>query len=233
MDQQGILATTQEFSEKVSIQFLISSKEIIRYCSLNKNHEPVISLILRSYPGIFELQTNINITFISQKAKVTESDVLKMLEVLKQLEIISFLSQNNESKITFLTVREDDKTINWVSKYLEQQNEVKKNKLDAVIAFVSDENRCKNRILLEYFGENTTVDCGNCSICINKKNKQNVIKDISDSILEILNKEALTSRDLVAQLNIPENEILKNLHFLIENNLISINFKNQFTINKK
>ena len=233
LDQQGILATTQEFSEKINIQFLLPSKEVLRYCSIHKNHEPVISTILRTYPGIFELQTNINITFIAQKLSVTENIVLKTLEILKQLEIISFVSQTNESKITFLTVREDEKTINWVSKHLEKQNEVKKNKLEAVLAFVSDEKQCKNRLLLHYFGEDKEENCGICSYCFNQKNQKTKIQDNSAAILDALFENPLTSRQLVEKLNISENEILNNLHFLLESNLISINFKNQFTSNKK
>ncbi|MFN9114809.1 MAG: RecQ family ATP-dependent DNA helicase, partial [Bacteroidota bacterium] len=35
LDRQGILTLSQEFSEKISMQFLISSKEMMRYISLN------------------------------------------------------------------------------------------------------------------------------------------------------------------------------------------------------
>lgn len=227
LDQQGIITLSQEFSEKVSVQFLIPSKEVIRYCSLNKQHEPIIATILRTYPGIFELQTNINTTFISQKSAVTEESVLKLLEILKQQGIINLNKQINESKITFLTVRQDEKTINWVSKYLEKQNEIKKNKLEAVISFVSNNNTCKNKVLLQYFGESKEENCNICSYCLSI-NKTNVLQDISALILKTLDNNPLTSRELVEVLNKPENEVLKNLHFLLENNLVSLNFKNQF-----
>ena len=233
LDQQGIISATQELSEKINIQFLIPSKEVIRYCSINKNHELVIATILRTYPGVFELQTNINTTFIAQKALVTEDAVFKILEKLKQLGIISLISQTNESKITFLTVREDEKTINWIAKHLEKQNEVKKDKLNAVIAFVTDSNECKNKNLLLYFGEKKTENCGICSYCLTIKNKKSTTTDYSARIIEAINEKPYTSRQLVALLNIPENEVLKNLHFLLENNHISINFKNQFIPNKQ
>jgi ATP-dependent DNA helicase RecQ len=36
LDRQGIINLSQEFSEKISMQFLIPSKEVIRYMSLNE-----------------------------------------------------------------------------------------------------------------------------------------------------------------------------------------------------
>jgi ATP-dependent DNA helicase RecQ len=38
LDSQGIITLSQEFSEKITMQFLIESKEVIRYTSLNPNY---------------------------------------------------------------------------------------------------------------------------------------------------------------------------------------------------
>ncbi|MBU2060702.1 MAG: ATP-dependent DNA helicase, partial [Bacteroidetes bacterium] len=51
LDRQGVITLSQEFSEKISLQFIISSKEVIRYSSLNPNDEEIILTILRTYPG--------------------------------------------------------------------------------------------------------------------------------------------------------------------------------------
>ncbi|HJY12327.1 MAG TPA: ATP-dependent DNA helicase RecQ, partial [Flavobacterium sp.] len=41
LNQQGIITMSQEFSEKITLQFLIESKEVIRYMSLNPNDEEI------------------------------------------------------------------------------------------------------------------------------------------------------------------------------------------------
>jgi ATP-dependent DNA helicase RecQ len=45
LDRQGIITLSQEFSEKISLQF-IPSKEVMRYMSLNRNDEEIILAIL-------------------------------------------------------------------------------------------------------------------------------------------------------------------------------------------
>lgn len=228
LDRQGIISLSQEFSEKAQVQFLIPSKEVIRYVSLNAEDEAIISTILRTYPGIFDLQTNINTIFIAKKSNATEVKVLNLLEKLKSLEMIDYFSQQNESKITFLEVREDERTINRISKHLEKQNLVKKNQLDSVIQYVLDENNCKSKLLLQYFGEKIKEDCGVCSYCVGKKPKTFNAEEIRLQILEMLSQKEMTSRELVSIFNIEESEILKSLKQLLEHNLISINSKNQY-----
>jgi ATP-dependent DNA helicase RecQ len=41
-DRQGIITLSQEFSEKILLQFIIPSKELMRYMSLNRNDEEII-----------------------------------------------------------------------------------------------------------------------------------------------------------------------------------------------
>ncbi len=232
LDRQGIISLSQEFSEKAQVQFLIESKEVIRYISLNPDDEAVLSVILRTYPGIFDLQTNINTVFIAKKANATEAKVLNLLEKLKNLEIIDYFSQQNESKITFLEVREDERTINRISKHLEKQNLVKKNQLASVIQYVSDEENCKSKLLLNYFGETIKEDCGVCSYCVSKKSKSVNAEEIRSQILEILSQKEMTSRELMSVFAVEESEILNTLKQLLEHNLIAFNSKNQYILIK-
>jgi ATP-dependent DNA helicase RecQ len=230
LDRQSIISLSQEFSEKAQVQFLIPSKEVIRYISLNPNDDEILTTLLRTYPGIFDLQTNINTSFIAKKSNSSEEKVVNLLEKLKNSHSIYYQSQQNESKITFLEVREDDKTINRISKHLEKQNLLKQKQLRSVIQFVSDADNCKNKMLLSYFGENTKKDCGICSYCTQKKSVKINHEDLKNKIQVVLSKGAMTSRQLIEVLNTDESEILKILKLMLENNLITIDAKNQYIL---
>lgn len=232
LDRQGIIGLSNEVSEKVQIRFLLESKEVIRYISLHPEEEPIITAILRAYPGIFDLQTNINTVFIAKKANVTEAKVLTLLEKLGQIQLIEYFSQQNESKITFLEVREDDRTINRVAKYLEEQNKVKKQQLESVIHYVSDEQHCKSKLLLQYFGEQIEEDCGKCSYCLQSNKSKITEQGLQQRIQTLLLEKDLTSREIVATLLFDEKEVLNTLKQMLENHLVSINTKNQFTLQK-
>ena len=230
LDRQSIISISQEFSQHSQVQFLIPSKEIIRYMSLNTADEPIIALLLRTYSGIFDLQTNINTFFIAKKLGCNEHIVLDLLEKLKKLNIINYFAQENESKIIFLEVREDDKTINRISKHLESQNLIKKNQLESVFNYVSDVKNCKNKLLLSYFGENISYNCGNCSFCNAANSKKYDLDDIRSKILDKLSQSEMSSREISESLGIESAQIIEVLKQLLEHNLISINNKNQFKL---
>ncbi|WP_343707464.1 ATP-dependent DNA helicase RecQ [Flavobacterium sp.] len=230
LNQQGIITMSQEFSEKISIQFLIESKEVIRYMSLNPNDEEIILAILRTYPGVYEVKSNLNLGLIAKKSNRSEEQVIALLEKLKEKEIIEYKSKNNDATILFNEVREDDHTINRVSKYLEKQNEVKKEQLLSVLHYIKDTKTCKNRLVLDYFGEETTENCGICSYCITQKGKITEADSIADKILSLLRTASLTSREIENQIKMDAKDILSVLQELLENNHIIIQANNKYTL---
>ena len=186
LDRQGVISLSQEFSEKINIQFIIPSKEVIRYMILNPNDEEIVLTILRTYPGVYDLQTAFNPTLIAKKSNSNEKIVLSLLEKLKEKQIIDMIAKNNDAMITFNEVREDDRTINRVSKHLETQNKLKTEQLQAVLQYSKDIKTCKNKLLMQYFGETITADCGICSFCISKnKKKQNPAFSITQRFYQI------------------------------------------------
>ena len=230
LDRQGIINLSQEFSEKISMQFLIPSKEVIRYMSLNPNDEEIILAILRTYPGIYEMQTAFNLPLIAKKSNHNETEVQAVLQKLKGKEIINYQSKNNDSTLIFNEVREDERTISRVSKYLENQNQLKKEQLQSVLNYVSDKKACKNKLILHYFGEKTDVDCGICSYCITKKNKQKDNTSLASAIVTLLQSENLNSRDIQNRTKNNSEEVIAVLQYLLENNTILVKPNNKYTL---
>ena len=226
LDRQGILTLENENSEKVKIHFIIPSKEVIRYISLNPNESEIISTILRTYSGIFENEVAINTNLIAKKSNSTEEKVIHCIEQLSKKEIASVKSINNDSKITFNEVREDDLTINRIVKYLENQNIVKQKQFDSIIHFISDESTCKSEILLRYFDETNIEPCGKCSYCIQKK-KENP-KEILSSIIKILEQQPQNSKEIEKQLGIEKEALIFALQILLEEGKINLNTQNQY-----
>lgn len=226
LDRQGILTLQNLFSEKIDLQFIIPSKEVIRYMSLNTNDEEIISTILRTYTGIFEMETSINSTLIAKKSNSTEKNVLEAIHKMHQSNVVNLKIHNNDSNITFNEAREDELTINRVSKYLETQNQLKEAKFKKMIDFVEDTSICKNKLLLTYFNQEINEDCGICSTCISNNKKSDL--DLSVQIIEILQSNPTSSREIENKLSITTEETIFALQQLLEKNKIAINSQNKY-----
>ena len=232
LDRQGIITLSQEFSEKISLQFLIPSKEVIRYTSLNPNDAEVIVVILRTYPGIYEAQTAFNVSLIAKKSNHSEKQVHAILLKLQEKNIIDYQSKNNDTKLIFNEVREDDRTINRVAKFLENQNHLKVTQLQSVIQYVNNQTKCKSSIILDYFGEKTTENCGICSFCISSKKTKTNSKSLAAQILGLLTAADLNSREIQNKLDHKQDDIIFAIQELLENESIMLMTNNKYTLKK-
>ena len=230
LDNQGIISLSQEFTGKITMQFIIESKEVIRYMSLNPNDEEVILNILRSNPGIYESQSNINISLIAKKSNSNENQVLAILHKLNEKEIIELYAKNNDATITFNEIREDERTINRVVKYLEAQNELKTKQLQSVLHYIKEDKICKNKLLLNYFGELIKEDCDVCSYCISKNKSKTDTATLIEKIIGLLKIQELNSRDIQKLTKYSKDDVIFALKNLLENDTIIVKSNNNYSI---
>ena len=230
LDRQGVITLSQEFSEKINLQFIIPSKEVIRYMSLNPKEEEIILAILRTYPGIYEYQTSINTSLIAKKSAKPEHVIDVVLQKLKEKGIISMTTKNNDASITFNEIREDERTINRVSKNLLAQNKLKTEQLQAVLNYSTDHNTCKNKLLMLYFGETIKEDCGICSYCISKNKTASNIDTASEKIISLLKTQDYNSRDIQKLTNLSKDDVIFALQMLLEKQTIYIKSNNLYAL---
>lgn len=228
LDRQGIITLSNTISNKATLQFLIESREVIRYSSLNPNDAKIIDVILRNYAGIFEQTTNINTSLIASKSNATEENVIEVLKKLEAREIIELKLQSNDISILYNEPREDNYTINRIVKNLESQNRIKFEQYEKMLQFVTDTKTCKSVFIANYFGEETTENCGICSYC-HSKNKVEP-KTVSESILNLLKKEPLSSNQMANMLIFSDEEIIFAIQNLLENDRVILNSNNQYQI---
>ncbi|MFY7739653.1 MAG: RecQ family ATP-dependent DNA helicase [Flavobacterium sp.] len=230
LDGQGIISLSQEFTEKITLQFIIPSKEVIRYMSLNPQDEEVILTILRTNPGVYESQSVINVSLIAKKSNCDESKVLAILHKLNEKQVIELHAKNNDATLTFNEVREDERTISRVVKYLEAQNKLKTEQLKSVLHYIKEEKTCKSKLLLEYFGETIKKDCGVCSYCISKKKNKTDTSSLSDKIIGLLKIQEMSSRDIQKLTKYPKDDVIFALQNLMENDTIIVKPNNLYSI---
>jgi ATP-dependent DNA helicase RecQ len=224
LDRISIIKLTQQFRKISQIQFIISGNQLFPYLEKNQKYENVTKTILRTYGGIFENKLPIDTGMISKKSGLPENQVIEILRSLNKDKIIEFESQENDAAITFLVPREDATSIFPFSGYIKNQAKNKTDKISAMLAYVENNDICKSRQLLNYFGERDNKDCGICSVCIqpDKNLKKDAIKVIYMAIIKELEEGPVSSRDLVEKISYPEKSVLNVLRLLLEKEIVDI-----------
>ncbi|XKW97371.1 RecQ family zinc-binding domain-containing protein [Tenacibaculum maritimum] len=182
---------------------------------------------MRIYGGVFEEAIKIDEFYLAKKAGITSWKTIEYLNKLADDNLISYVRAAAHTELTFLLPREDDITINRISKHVKTYLNQKKQKVDDVINFITNNDICRSIQLLSYFGENKLHECGFCDVCL--KNKK--IENISDKILSLIQKnKEMSSREICASLSAKEQDILINLQYLLAEEKIAINSYNKYYI---
>lgn len=232
LDNQGVITMSQEFSQNAVVQFVVPSKEVIRYMSLNPSHSEIMLAILRSYPGIYETPASLNFALIARKSLCTESEIISLLQKLHQQELIDYRESSNDATLIFNEIREDDHTINRISKHLTVQNSLKQKRLQAVLGYVRNSTDCRSNLIIEYFGEQPAADCGICSTCLQRTKTRVDVKALATRILEMLKNNDYSSRQIQEATGLPTESILKTIQILMEREDIHLTSNTLYTIKK-
>ncbi len=227
LDQNSVLSLTENFKEKATLQFVAAKAEIFHYLDKNRKIASIIQTILRTYGGITEYETKINLYLLSKKTGKSEERLKQILQQLADDNIVEYQNNSSDLEITFLVPREDDHTINLFAKKIKDFNQVKQNNMAAMFGYISNKKVCRSIYLLNYFGEKTAEKCGTCDICT-KKERIVSPYDLEKRIMELLDIRPHTSRQLEKEMGANEKELLKILERLLEDELVSLNFKNEY-----
>jgi len=232
LDRNAIIALTQHFNFRTKIQFLTTNAVLFNYLETHLDLNILVKVLLRTYGGIFDYETKVNLNLIIHKANLSEKQIIEQLQRLENDEVISLQMANTDSEITFLKPREDAITINPIAKTIAQQHQLKHKQIDAVLNYIENDSVCKNQQLLAYFGEKIKTNCGKCSVCKAKKPDRDSTsnKSISQQILTTLQGEDLSSRQLLQIIKCSEKDILKSLSELIETKKIKITNANTYSL---
>ncbi|MDC8000428.1 RecQ family ATP-dependent DNA helicase [Aequorivita todarodis] len=233
LDRLGIIQLSQEFGRKSIVQFLISSEQVLRYFEKDATASIIGKTILRIYGGIFEMPTAINLDLIMSKTGQSIETIIAVLKKMERDHVVGLTLQITDVTLTFLVPREDDKTINVISREVEALNRKKTAQVNSVLTYIANTKTCRSEQLVSYFGETTVSKCGICSVCkvqdSNLSNKE--VQRLATQILALIEGGDLSSRDISEKLTFAETDILKVLRLLMDANKIKINPKNRYYLN--
>ena len=232
LDRNAIITLTQLFNFRTKIQFITTNAVLFKYLETHLDLNILVKVLLRTYGGIFDYETKVNLSLIIKKANLSEKQVIAQLQRLEKDEVISLQMTNTDSEITFLQPREDDITINPIARTIEQQHTLKHQQIESVLNYIKNDSVCRSQQLLRYFGEETNNVCGKCSVCIAKTTPiENVsIEMVSLQITKALETKTLSSRQLLQHIKCSEKILLQSLSELIELNKIKLTPANTYTL---
>ena len=232
LDRMSIISLSQQFYKKVTLHITAPAPQLITYLQTHRYLKNLVIYLIRSYPLIYSQPITLEMEKITELTELDYRDIIKNLEHLHNDGMAILKNEASDIQIVFNVPRDDDRTINSISKNLKEYNHTKLTLQEAVFRYLQNEDTCRNIQLLEYFGEKSEKPCGVCSNCIAKLPPSKVDKkEVKKAVWSLLKSKPITPNELLIALPFPKKDINKVLEELLYMQKIAYNNCNELVVN--
>ena len=166
LDRAGYIAYDEEADHQARVRFLVSREDLYRLSQVTADEERVIIALLRNYGGLFADYGFIDEGVVAQQAGLTQPQTYDILKALSERRLLSFIPRKQIPYIRYCQRREDAEHVMIPRQVYEDRLEQYRERIHAMLRYAQSTDRCRSRQLLEYFGEQTSHDCGQCDVCL-------------------------------------------------------------------
>ncbi|MBF1079711.1 MAG: RecQ family ATP-dependent DNA helicase [Prevotellaceae bacterium] len=216
LQNAGYLRYETEPDASARVHILLQRNDLYRLNELTPKEEAVMTTLLRCYGGLFTSYEFIDETLVASLAGLSNHETYQTLKSLSMQHIIHFIPQRKTPYITFLHDRDESIYLSE-SIYDNRKTEYIK-RIEAVIAYASNDYVCRSRQLLRYFGEKTTHDCGQCDVCLKSEHDDSA----REKIMQLLKDNKWHQLKDVMKIDAESTDLDHALKYLVQEEIIHI-----------
>ncbi|MDR2533298.1 MAG: RecQ family ATP-dependent DNA helicase [Tannerellaceae bacterium] len=170
----------QEESENASrLTFIAGRDELYDIRHGDPRADGILQAILRIYTGLFSDYAFISESLVASRSGCKPVDVYQTLVALSKRRIVNYIPKRKTPRIVYARSREEPGRVIIPSSAWEERRSRFEQRLAKAIEYISTDNRCRSRILLEYFGEKQPDPCGCCDVCLANKHSSSARVDLN------------------------------------------------------
>lgn len=225
LERAGYIHYEMEPEARARVMFKLGRNDLYRLDESSKFEDAVITALLRTYGGLFSNYVYIDEGLVAQEAGLTTQQVYVILKNLAQRNIIYFIPQRKTPFITYLQDRIDGEKVLLSKEIYEERKEQFVKRINAMQAYASNNEVCRSRQLLIYFGEKRHKDCEQCDVCLDHESPEpsnEQTKNAREAILNLLKDGERHHITELHKLNLPNKGLDVALEYLIHEEEINI-----------
>lgn len=171
LTRMGYIEYVDEMDYSARLLFTAGRDDLYRLHQ-DKVTEDVMNIILRHYSGIFTDYAYIDELFICNRAGIDRKTLYLTLTGLQSQGIVRYVPERKTPIIIWSRERVDTHLLHFDPEVYRMRMEEFKERIGAMMDYVTRNTGCRSAILLNYFGEHQNKPCMCCDLCQEKVSGQ-------------------------------------------------------------
>ena len=166
LTRAGYIDFKEEEDAQARLMFCIGRDDLYKLRGNEPQEDAIIVALLRNYSGLFQGYQYIDEGVLAEQCGYTQPQVYMILRSLTQKRILDFIPQKHIPFIRYTQRREESEHLVFPAAIYDDLKTRFSQRIDKMLEYANCEKICRSRMLLRYFGEAKSEDCGQCDVCL-------------------------------------------------------------------
>jgi ATP-dependent DNA helicase RecQ len=165
LERTDHLTYSEEVEIKTKVRIAVDRKALYDIQLPDPKMEELLELLMRHFAGIFSFPMEIDEEYFAGAMNMTVPGFRQLLYRTALEHVINYIPADH---CDVILLHHDRRRPGDLDLQPEKYSMLKDNyhkRAQAMLEYVSEEDECRSRFLLRYFGQTESYDCGTCDVC--------------------------------------------------------------------
>ena len=190
LEREGHWTYSEDVETPTRVKIMVDRDNLYDVEFSDQSLLDIMVVLMRKYVGIFSFPVPIDEDFVATKCSISIVQLRQALYRLSIEHVIKYIPCDRADVLFLKTEHLAQGNVKLSPLRYKMLQETYHKRMETMIEYVTEEDVCRSRFLLAYFGQSESADCGKCDVCRRNISKVQVNAGVtSDALVDFINVE--------------------------------------------
>ena len=190
LEREGHWTYSEDVETPTRVKIMVDRDNLYDVEFSDQSLLDIMEVLMRKYVGIFSFPVPIDEDFVATKCSISIVQLRQALYRLSIEHVIKYIPCDRADVLFLKTEHLAQGNVKLSPLRYKMLQKTYHKRMETMIEYVTEEDVCRSRFLLAYFGQSESADCGKCDVCRRKISKVQVNAGVtSDALVDFINVE--------------------------------------------
>lgn len=194
LEREGHWTYSEDVETPTRVKIMVDRDNLYDVEFSDQSLLDIVEVLMRKYVGIFSFPVPIDEDFVATKCSISIVQLRQALYRLSIEHVIKYIPCDRADVLFLKTEHLAQGNVKLSPLRYKMLQETYHKRMETMIEYVTEEDVCRSRFLLAYFGQSESADCGKCDVCRRNMSRVQVNagvteQETSDALVDFINVE--------------------------------------------